>query len=246
MKRPIIRCAVAFALSALPTIASIGYAQATEWRAPDVDARFIRAGVDTLAVFLTRDGKRERIAYVIDAISLETSSNGDTLIRRVYSWIDKGRVRTDTIVDERNRFTMRRYYATLPSGGANVVSLTSGRLSGSVERLRKTVTIDSAVAGPVYNGATLDLLLRASPLALGYEVEVPAFIPENGVVPIKARVAGSDTVPGAGVYWRVTANFAGLPVTFWIDQTNRRLGRQTLEPGPGVRLEFVPLRPTAR
>jgi hypothetical protein len=98
----------------------------------------------------------------------------------------------------------------------------------------------------VYNGATLDLLLRASPLALGYEVEVPAFIPEHGVVRIRARVAGSDTVPGAGVYWRVNADFAGLPVTFWIDQTNRRLGRQTLRPGPDVRLEFAPLRPTNR
>ena len=209
------------------------------WAAPAPDGRLLRPGVETLTVYLVREGKRERTAYVIDALHIEATADGDTLIRRTYEWVGEG-ARVDTIVDQRATLSPRRYYSSVPAGGAHTLSWNAGRLVGSVRRLGATIAIDTTLTSTVFNAATLDLILRASPLAPGYSVEVPSFIAELGIVPIRARVTATDTVPNEGVLYRVQANFAGLPVTFWIDPVTRRLVRQVFSPGRGARLEFVP------
>ena len=89
-----------------------------------------------------------------------------------------------------------------------------------------------------FNGASVDLILRASPLADGYAVTIPTFSGAQGLTAVSARVAGSESVGGIDA-WRVDASFADLPVTFWIDKVSRRLVRQVMRPADGVEIEFI-------
>jgi hypothetical protein len=237
----VIASLVAVSVAASSAGAQNGGARSASWSVASPDGHLIVPGTDTFAVYLVRQGKRQRIAYVVDAIAVDVGAAGDTLLRREYSFVDERGSRVDTIVDHRATLRMRRYWSRIPSGGLNSVVFDDGHLTGSVSRLGRAVAIDTLLPDGAYNGATLDLVLRSSPLALGYAVEVPSFIPEHGVVPLRARVAALDTLAGDGVYWRVNADFAGLPATFWINRRTRKLGRQVLRPGNDVTLEFVPL-----
>jgi hypothetical protein len=56
---------------------------------------------------------------------------------------------------------------------------------------------------------------------------------------LTANVARSEVVEGYGDTWRIEADFAGLPVTFWIGKTSRRLVRQIMHLSPTVEIMFV-------
>jgi hypothetical protein len=78
--------------------------------------------------------------------------------------------------------------------------------------------------------------------AVGYQVAVPAFSARQGAATITARVTASETLPGFGSTWRVEADYAGMPVTFWIAAASRRVVRQVIRVSPGTELLYVATR----
>jgi hypothetical protein len=56
---------------------------------------------------------------------------------------------------------------------------------------------------------------------------------------LTATVAGSEVVEGHGDTWRIEADVAGLPVTFWISKASRRLVRQIIHVSPVFQIMFV-------
>jgi hypothetical protein len=56
---------------------------------------------------------------------------------------------------------------------------------------------------------------------------------------LTANVAGSEVVEGHGDTWRVEADLAGVPVTFWITKSSRRLVRQVIHVSPVLEIVFI-------
>jgi hypothetical protein len=101
-----------------------------------------------------------------------------------------------------------------------------------------SVPVDAALPELVFSGSSFDLVLRAAPLAAGWEADIPAFLPSTRtVVPLRARVAGSELIGGRRC-WRVEADFAGSAVTFWVAEETRALCQQVLHIRPGVQIMF--------
>lgn len=98
---------------------------------------------------------------------------------------------------------------------------------------------DSTARG-AYTSTTIDLVLRALPLANGYRTELPVHFPAGiGRWSLPVRVVATETIRtrlGANVEcWLVEADFPG-PATerFWIAKQNRDLIRVLGHIGPNV------------
>jgi len=223
------------AVVALALSASSGLAQRS---APMPDYTTLRLGVDTLEVHVVRGGERRRTGVIVDAIDT-VRSGGELRVVRAYRTIDLilG-TSLDTVIDEAVRLVPR--YSSRSSGRSrDALTWSNGRITGFVAELGKPRRpIDEGGADSVFNGASVDLILRASPLADGYAVTIPTFSGAQGLTAVSARVAGSESVGGIDS-WRVDAKFADLPVTFWIDKVSRRLVRQVMRPADGVEIEFI-------
>ena len=68
---------------------------------------------------------------------------------------------------------------------------------------------------------------------------MPTFSGRQGSHVLTAKVTGSEDVEGHGETWRIEADLAGLPVTFWISKSSRRLVRQILHVSPVLQIMFV-------
>jgi hypothetical protein len=225
----------ALAVVALVLSASSGLAQRS---APVPDYTTLRLGVDTLEVHVVRGGERQRTGVIVDAIDT-VRSGGELRLVRAYRTIDLVLgASLDTIIDEAVRLVPR--YSSRSSGrSSDALTWSNGRITGFVAEVGKPRrSIDEGGADSVFNGASVDLILRASPLADGYAVTIPTFSGAQGLTAVSARVAGTESVGGIDS-WRVDASFADLPVTFWIEKVSRRLVRQVMRPADGVEIEFI-------
>lgn len=206
---------------------------------PRPDARRLRLVSDSLEVYFVRMGQQKRTGVVVDRLDT-VRVNGQTMLRRIYRTTDEVLGHgVDTLVDA---------YSTLEPQSVRSRSdrvterldWQGNRLVGVVEEADKpSRAVDSPVPPGWYNSASFDLILRASPLAEGYEVAVPTFSGRQGSRVMTAKVTGSESLEGQGDTWRLDADFAGLPVTFWISKTSRRLVRQVMHVGPGTEIVFV-------
>ncbi|MGQ0713786.1 MAG: hypothetical protein ACT4PJ_08635 [Gemmatimonadaceae bacterium] len=71
-----------------------------------------------------------------------------------------------------------------------------------------SVSIEAPLPATVYNSSSFDLVIRASPLGDRWRANVPAILANTRtVVPLNARVAGSDIIDGDDT-WRVEAELA--------------------------------------
>jgi len=229
-----------FVLFALAILASTAHSQSA---VPHPDARRLRFGTDSLEVYLVRHGQRQRTGLITDRLDT-VRVKGELRLRRVYRTMDSvlgdG---IDTLVDRFPDLQPRSVFSTSKLGGSERTTWTAGRVAGTVA-LPNHVShaIDTTIPPGTFSGSTFDLVLRSSPLATGYAVDVPSFSGRQGVATLTAKVTAEEALPGSGRAWRVEANFAGLPVTFWIDQTSRRLLQQSMTVGPGVEVVFVAMR----
>ena len=190
-----------------------------------VDARLLRTKTDSLAVFLIRGEDTIRTGTVVD----ELRSNESQLVR-VYSTTDRVLGdRLDTIVSS---FKDLRpvAYRTISASQIARISFEGRSVSGWL-RLPNgdSTTVYTELPDVVYDATTFDLLARASPLADGFTLTVPSFlIGPNTVTALTGSVAGSEPVDGRAC-WVFKANFAGMPVTFWIDKETRDLRQQLMQ-----------------
>jgi hypothetical protein len=191
-----------------------------------LDGRRLPLQTDSFAIYIIQGRDTVRTGSLIDVLRADGPR-----VTRIYSQTDRVLgPQLDTIV------------ATLPD-----LRPTSVR-SASAQGLRRLVYSSDLVAGwtrlpngdsvsvrvrlpaVVYDGASYDLVVRSSALAAGFTLTVPAFIVgPNTVIPIVGRVTASAVVDGHQC-WVFEANFAGMPVTFWIDKTTRALRRQLMQP----------------
>jgi hypothetical protein len=208
-----------------------------------IDGRLLRAGVDSLAIFLVRDGDTTRTGSVQDELA-PTDLNGRWVLRRVYRSDDRVLgSRVDTTVDELPTLAPISS-RSVSRQGLEVLDFEPTRVRGWMRLINgDSVGVDVPVAGAIYNSGTFDLLLRAAPLREGWEAEVPAFLPNTRTIArLRARVAGRDRI-GTSDCWRVEAEFTGMPVTFWVEAASRRLCQQVMHVQPGVRILFAAPRP---
>jgi hypothetical protein len=231
-------------LAFLLAFATNVYAQASG--APQPDGRRLRLTTDSLEIYIVRQGKPQRTGLIIDRLDT-VRVNGEALLRRVYRTNDAVLGNSlDTLIDALPALSARSV-RTLGSRASETLDWQNGRVHGAVEENGKPGrAIDAAVpAGGWYSSASFDLILRASPLAEGYAVSVPAFSGQQGPAVLTARVVGSEPISGYGDTWRVDADFSGMSVTFWISKTSRQLVRQVMRIAPGAELHFVAPRRSA-
>ncbi|MGH7650670.1 MAG: hypothetical protein ACREMS_02390 [Gemmatimonadaceae bacterium] len=204
---------------------------------PIPNADRLRCGVDSLESYLVRGSSRQRTGVIIDTCAV-TGTGTQRTLTRVYRATDAilGS-RLDTIVDSWPRLEPRSYHS-VSSRDTVFLDWSASRLRGKVRVEGKPVISVDEVADTVYNAASFDLILRASPLASNYSVVVPAYIPGRGVVRLTAKVGDEENVHGQNA-WRVDADFMGMPVTFWIGKATRQLLRQVMHVAPNVDIEFV-------
>jgi len=206
---------------------------------PQPDGRRLRLSVDSLDVYVVQLGQSRRTGFLIDRLDT-VRVNGETMLRRVYRTTDSVLGSSvDTLVDS---------FATLqPQRVSSRSNRATERLDWQLDRVVGVVeepdaparSIDSPRPTGWYSSASFDLILRASPLADGYKISVPTFSGRQGSHVLTANVARSEVVEGYGDTWRIEADVAGLPVTFWISKSSRRLVRQIMHISPTMKVMFV-------
>ena len=191
-----------------------------------VDGRRIRPGTDSLAIYLVRGGDTTRTGVVRDEITVDRSG-ARPLLRRAYYSADRaiGTV-VDTATDDLETLAPVRERSRTDRS-AEFLDFEPGRVRGWLRLANgDSVPVDAGLPAAVYRASAVDLVLRAAPLAEGWSADVPAFMSSTRTVaPLHARVAALETVEGEPC-WRVDAEFAGLPVSFWIARDSRALRRQ--------------------
>jgi hypothetical protein len=204
------------------------------------DARLLVPGVDTLATYLIRGTDTMRTGTVIDEISIDTASK-ERVVRRVYRSSDEvlGQ-RVDTLIDAFPSLAPRAHRSR-SSRTLEFLEFATGRASGWIRLVNgDSVSVDRPIDPGVVNASSLDLVLRTSPLSPTWQATINTFIASmKAAVPMHARVDGEEAIRGRAA-WRVRADFAGTPVTFWIDKKSRALLRQVMRLGVDVEILFAP------
>ena len=223
---------------ALLAVAASG-AFAQTHNGPQPDGRRLHLVSDSLEVYVVRMGQQQRTGVVVDRLDT-VRVNGQTMLRRIYRTADEVLGHSvDTLVDAYSTLEPQRVRSR-SDRVTEQLDWRANRVVGVVKEPDKpSRAVDSPVPAGWYNSASFDLILRASPLADGYEVAVPTFSGREGSHVMTAKVTGSESLPGHGDTWRLDADFAGLPVTFWISKTSRRLVRQVMHVAPGTEIVFV-------
>src|SRR5829696_184836 len=162
-------------------LATAGSLHAQSAREPKPDGRRLALGTDSLDVFVVRQGRPLRTGAIVDRLDT-VRVGGELLLRRVYRRTDAALGNgVDTLVDRFPDLTPHSVRSSSEGGGTESLTWRVGRLTGAVEqRDRPARTIDTTVAPSTYSRASVDLILRASPLAIGEEVAVPAFSARHG------------------------------------------------------------------
>jgi hypothetical protein len=204
-----------------------------------IDGRLLRTGIDSLAIYVVRGNDTTRTGTLWD--ELETVEiDGRPALRRVYRTEDRFLgTSQDTIVDELPTLAPIRS-RSWASHRVESLDFAPGRVRGWTRGTnRDSVSLDAKLSGTAYNSVTFDLLVRAAPLRDGWQAKVPAFLAmTRGVASPTAKVAGTDRI-GTATCWRVDALFAGMPVTFWVDQESRRLCQQVKHLQTGIKILFT-------
>lgn len=129
---------------------------------------------------------------------------------------------------------------TASGGGATIeVDYADGAISGQVlTPSGEEIAIDEAIDGPVFSASFLSEVVRALPLAEGYEARLRAFAPGGGILSYTVEVTGQDEATGG---WTVAVTPEGAPPTIYvIDPDSREVLRSRLQPQVGVVIDVVP------
>lgn len=198
----------------------------------EADGRLLPEGTDTLAIYRIRGSDTLRSGRTIDELRL-VEEGRRALLHRIYrTEDDRLGTRVNTLVDEQLSLAPVRHRSGSPRT-REVLDFADGRVRGWLrEEAGDSVPVDVAIGDSVRNASSFDLVVRASPLAEGWETTVPAFLPNTRtVVPMRAVMGGSEELGGRPT-WRVEADFNGMPVIFWIDKATRAIRRQVMVVGP--------------
>lgn len=209
------------------------------------DGRRLRLGADSLAVYYVNGTDTVRTGAVHDA--LDTVRVGRSLaLQRTYRTVDRflGN-RLDTLVTDFVTMAPIR----VRSRTSRLLTFLDYELNGVTGWLGlangDSVPVTASLPPGTFDASTFDVVLRASAIRAGWTAAIPSFLPTTRSVSVlTARAAGIDTIAGASC-WRLEAEFAGMPVTFWVDRETRRLCQQAMQLRPGALILFAPFPPDA-
>lgn len=188
------------------------------------DGRLLPLQTDTFAIYYVWDADTVRTGTVVDVLR----SEGDRLIR-VFDQADHALgPEFDSVISRVRDLGPVAYHGASDDRVAHL-EFTPTSITGWLRRENgDSVALDLSRPAVVYDGFSYDLVVRASELSDGYRLTVPVFVlGPNSIVPVTGGVTGSEVVNGHDC-WVFAADFAGLPVTFWIDKKTRALRRQFL------------------
>jgi hypothetical protein len=190
--------------------------------------------VDTFAIYTIRGSDTTRTGVLIDALQ-----STDGRLVRTYRQIDRMvGPQLDTITSTFPDLRPVAYQGLSARFGASLTYRSDSVRGSLLLADGSSVSVGASLSRPVYDGASYDLVVRASDLAEGVAITVPLFlVAANATAEVSGRVIGSEVIRGRDC-WVFTANFAGMPVTFWIDKSTRALRRQLLQPGVGLGVLF--------
>lgn len=211
---------------------------------PALDARTLRLGIDTLAVYAIRGTDTTLTGMIVDELTLRSAGDRQLLVRTYHSRDRLLGTNADTLIDEFPTLAPVRH-RSWRDGGSEHLEFELGRVRGFLRLANgDSVVVDQSVPSQVINASSFDLALRAAELKPDWSGQFSAFLSNSRTIgSMSARVAGLDEVGGT-TCWRVEAEFAGLPVTFWIDQDSRRLCQQVMVLRPDLKILFAAPRAT--
>jgi len=188
------------------------------------DGRLLPLQSDTFAIYYVWDGDTARTGTLVDVLRAE----GGHLVR-VFDQADHALgAEFDSVVSQVEDLAPVAYHG---ASDARVAHLGFGpsRITGWLRRENgDSISLDLTRPAVIYDGYSYDLVVRASDLREGFQLTVPVFLlGPNSIIPISGGVTGSELVNGHDC-WVFAADFAGMPVTFWIDKKTRALRRQFL------------------
>jgi hypothetical protein len=232
-----------FPMRTLLLVGLLGYGvslRAQPVREPKPDARRLHLGTDSLEVFIVRQRQWQRTGTIVDRLDT-IRVDGELRLQRIYRRTDavlgNG---VDTLVDHFPDLVPRSVQSRSEGGGTELLVWSAGRLTGTLEQpAKEKQSIDTTAAPSLYSSASFDLILRASPLAEGYEIAVSGYSARRGATILTAKVIGPEVLAGLGDTWRLDANFGGISVTFWIAKTSRRLIREIVRVSPEIEFVFA-------
>jgi hypothetical protein len=223
---------------ALALLTSTAHAQSKP--VAGLNPRLLRLTTDSLEIYIVREGERHHTGTIVDALDT-VRVNGELRLQRIYTRTDRVLGNgVDTLVDAFVDLRLRLVDSRSDEGGVEHIEWRDGRVAGTVEQSGKpTRQVDTAAASGVSSSSSFDLILRAAPLAKGYELRIPAFSGRQGAKTLSAKVAASETVPGLGATWRVEADLGGRAVTYWISKDSRRVMRELVRVSPRIEILFL-------
>jgi hypothetical protein len=192
--------------------------------APAPDGHLLPLQCDTFAIYYVWDGDTVRTGTVVDVLR----SDGERLIR-VFDQADHALgPEFDSVISRVEDLAPIAYHGASDDRIAHLQFGASSIIGWLRRENGDSVSLDLIRPAVVYDGFSYDLVVRASALRNGYRLTVPVFLlGPNSIVPVTGGVTGSELVNGHDC-WVFAADFAGMPVTFWIDKKTRALRRQFL------------------
>jgi len=191
---------------------------------PRFDGRRLAQRTDTFATYFIRGSDTVRSGTVIVTIR----SDG-TLLTRTHDDEESFAPQHDTIVDRVDSFLPVAHRSHTASG-TGVLRFERGAATGWQRLVNgDSMAVNMPFPAGVYNAASFDLIVRASDLREGLQLDLRGFrLGDNVVVTLRGRVTGTEVVDGRPC-WVFRGSNGMLPVTFWVDQETRALRRQLLQ-----------------
>src|SRR5205807_1743317 len=138
--------------------------------APRIDLRRLRLTAETLGVYVIRGGDTTQVGSAVSVLR----SDGKVLTRTYAA--DAGAFSLDDTIQDRFDDMRPVSHRSHSRGGVSQLAFGSARVTGWARLANgDSVTVDEPLPPVFYNGASFDLIVRASPLREGLELRLPAF-----------------------------------------------------------------------
>ncbi|MGQ0713664.1 MAG: prolyl oligopeptidase family serine peptidase [Gemmatimonadaceae bacterium] len=211
---------------------------------PTVSTSRLGAATETRRLVLVQGGQQREVGS-LRSETIVTEVGGRRALLRVQTLtspmlgtgVDTVVVDRATLAPIRHRSANARRTMSLDYRGDSIVgSVTPTGGSAQAIALRP----DTAL----FDANSLDLILRALPLAEGYAVRQPVYLHEGGgKVWVTSRVTGSEQVTGDGGAmvdaWVVESKMGPQTFRFWVAKDSREVLQSVLDAAPGVQLKVV-------
>lgn len=235
-----------FIVSAAVTIA--GSATGVRAQAPDAQldpSRFLRSGVDTIAVVVEMPGRSIPFATAIYSLRM-TTRGGRAAWERSYRWLGNDGSRTaDTLwFDAHSLAPIENHRHNSVQDAVTRFQASSAQThyssQGNAEQLA-----DTTVAGPLYASGEFEELIGSSPLAIGYGAAYTLYYgPPRQLARLATfKVVRSDTTSGKDgkkvECWVVDASLSEGKSTFFVGKADRRVVRLVNHEDPSAAFIFL-------